>query len=110
MVVFNRFSKSLHLIHFPSLSSAFEMSELIFTHLFWHYGIPEDTVSDQGAHFIPPVWSTFMEKLGVSVSLTSGYHPQVNVQLEMGQSRNKPVSASILCRHPVVPGPVPVMG
>ncbi|KAI4889192.1 hypothetical protein NFI96_012963 [Prochilodus magdalenae] len=42
----------------------------------------ENIVSDRGTQFTSQVWSAFMERLGVSVSLTSGYHPQANGQCE----------------------------
>lgn len=54
----------------------------LFTHVFLHYGIPEDIVSDRGPQFTSRVWKAFMECLGVTVSLTSGYRPQANGQVE----------------------------
>ena len=39
-----------------------------------HYGVPEDIVSDRGPQFTSRVCRAFMERLGVSVSLTSGFH------------------------------------
>ena len=47
-----------------------------------HYGVPEDIVSDRGSQFTSMVWRAFMERLGVSVSLTSGFHPDRNGQGE----------------------------
>lgn len=38
----------------------------------------EDVVSD--LQFLSWVWGSFMENLGVTLSLTSGYHPQSNGQ------------------------------
>lgn len=51
-------------------------------YLFRYFGIPENIVSDRGTQFTSRVWASFMERLGVSVSLTSSYHPQVNRQVE----------------------------
>jgi transposase InsO family protein len=56
--------------------------EALFSHVFWHYRIPEDIVSDHGPQFISCIWKAFMERLGVTVSFTSGYHPQSNGQVE----------------------------
>ena len=39
-------------------------------------------VSDRGAQFTSQEWRAFMERLGITVSLTSGYHPQCNGQCE----------------------------
>ena len=54
----------------------------MFTHFFRHYGVPEDIVSDRVPQFTSRVWKEFMERLGVSVSLTSGFHPESNGQVE----------------------------
>ncbi len=50
--------------------------------VFCYYGIPEDIVSDWGPQFISKVWKAFFTLLGVTVSLSSGYHPQSNGQTE----------------------------
>ncbi len=58
------------------------MAELLFNRVFRYYGIPEDIVSDRGPQFISRVWKAFFSLLGVTVRLTSGYHPQSNGQTE----------------------------
>ncbi|KAK3560533.1 hypothetical protein QTP86_010890 [Hemibagrus guttatus] len=64
------------------LPTAMETAELMFNHIFRYFGIPEDIVSDQGPQFISRVWKAFFSRLGVAVSLSSGYHPQTNGQTE----------------------------
>lgn len=44
--------------------------------------IAEDIVSDCGPQFISQVWHSFFQLLRISVSLSSGYHPQTNGQTE----------------------------
>lgn len=66
----------------PKLSASFELAEILFQHVFHYFGPPEDVVSECGPQFTSQVWSSFLEKLGVMVSLTSGYHLQSNVQVE----------------------------
>ncbi len=61
-----------------ALSLVAEGSLLVFC----YYGIPEDNVSDWGPQFISKVWKAFFTLLGVTVSLSSGYHPQSNGQTE----------------------------
>ena len=68
LVVVDRFSTSCHLLPLPGLPTALQTVEALFTHVFWHYGVPEDIVSDQGAQFSSRVWKAFMEHLGVSVT------------------------------------------
>ncbi len=55
---------------------------VLFTQVFQNYGLPEEIVSDRGPQFISRVWKAFFRLLGVTVSLSSGYHPQTNGQTE----------------------------
>ncbi len=71
---------------FHQLKSAFctalETAETLFQHVFRNFGLPEDIISDRGSQFTSRVWRAFFRLLGVSVSLSSGYHPQTNGQTE----------------------------
>ncbi len=59
-----------------------EMAETLFNQVFRYFGIPEDIVSDRGPQLISRVWKAFFSLLDVTVSLSSGYHPQTNGQTE----------------------------
>ncbi len=78
----DRFTKSCRLIPLKNLPTAMETAEQIFNHVFRYFGIPKDIVSDRGPQFISRVWKNFLKLLGVTVSLSSGYHPQTNGQTE----------------------------
>ncbi len=82
LVVVDRLSKSCHLIPLKNLPTAMETAEQMFNPVFRYFGIPEDIVSDRGPQFISRVWKNFLKLLGVTVSLSSGYHPQTNGQTE----------------------------
>ncbi len=82
LVVVDRFSKSCRLIPLKRLPTAMETAELMFNHMFRYFGIPEDIVSDRGPQFISRVWKSFVKLLGVTISLSTGYHPQTNGQTE----------------------------
>ncbi len=82
LVIIDRFSKFCRLIHLTGLPTALQTAELLFNRVFRYYGIPEDIVSDRGPQFISRVWKAFFSLLGVTVSLTSGCHPQSNGQTE----------------------------
>uniref|UniRef100_A0A8C7TQH1 Gypsy retrotransposon integrase-like protein 1 n=1 Tax=Oncorhynchus mykiss TaxID=8022 RepID=A0A8C7TQH1_ONCMY len=82
LVIVDRFSKSCRLLPLPGIPTALQTAEALFTHVFRHYGVPEDIVSDRGPQFTSRVWRAFMERLGISVNLTSGYHPESNGQVE----------------------------
>ncbi len=82
LVIIDRFSKFCHLIPLAGLPTALQTAELLFNQVVHYYGIPEDIVSDRGPQFISRVWKAFFSLLGVTVSLSSGYHPQSNGQTE----------------------------
>ncbi|KAI2646606.1 Transposon Tf2-6 polyprotein [Labeo rohita] len=80
--VVDRFSKGCRFIPFPKLPTAMETAEALCNAVFRFYGLPEDIVSDRGPQFTSRLWSSFFRLLGVNVSLTSGYHPEANGQVE----------------------------
>lgn len=73
LVITDHFSCSIHLIPLAGLPTAFKLAEIMFNQVFRFYGIPEDVVSDQDPQFTSQVLHSFLEKLGMMVSLISGY-------------------------------------
>ncbi|KAK3557138.1 hypothetical protein QTP70_024736 [Hemibagrus guttatus] len=59
-----------------------QSAEAMFQHVFRNFGLPEDIVSDRGLQFTSRVWGLLCARLGIGVSLSSGYHPQSNGQAE----------------------------
>ncbi len=82
LTVVDRFSKACCFIPLPKRPTALETAEALCNYVFRFYGLPEDIVSDRGPQFTSWVWSAFCQKLNINVSLTSGYHPQSNGQVE----------------------------
>ncbi|KAK3519811.1 hypothetical protein QTP70_006485 [Hemibagrus guttatus] len=78
------YQRACKLILLKGLPTALETAEALFGNVFRHFGIPEDIVSDRWPQIISRVWRGFFKLLGVSVSLSSGYHPQTN-----GQTKRK---------------------
>ncbi len=82
LTVIDRFSKACRLIPLTKLPTAFETAEALMQQVFRFYGLPEDIVSDRGPQFTSRVWKAFCQQLNINVSLTSGYHPESNGQVE----------------------------
>ncbi|KAL0164369.1 hypothetical protein M9458_040122, partial [Cirrhinus mrigala] len=82
LVMVDHFSKMCKFFPLKGLPTAMETAETLFQHLFRHFGLPEEIVSDRGPQFISHIWQAFFKLLGVSVNLSSGYHPQTNGQTE----------------------------
>lgn len=82
LTVVDRFSKANHFVPLPKLSSAKEMAQLVFDHVFKIHGLPTDIVSDRGPQFVSHFWREFCRQVGATVSLSSGFYPQTNGQAE----------------------------
>ncbi|KAK3570829.1 hypothetical protein QTP86_027643 [Hemibagrus guttatus] len=82
LVIIDHFSKSCRLVPLPGPPTAFDTAQCLFNHVFRYFGLPEDIVSDRGPQFTSRVWKAFLKRLGVTVRLSSGYHPQTNGQTE----------------------------
>lgn len=82
LVVVDRFSKAARFIPLPKLPSAKETAELIISHVFRVFGIPQDIVSDRGPQFLSRFWGAFCRLFGTTASLSSGFHPESNGQTE----------------------------
>ncbi|KAL0151606.1 hypothetical protein M9458_053089 [Cirrhinus mrigala] len=82
LTIIDRFSKACRFIPLPKLPTAWETAQILLHQVFRFYGLPEDIVSDRGPQFTSRVWRAFCSQLNINVSLTSGYHPQSNGQVE----------------------------
>ncbi|KAK7921945.1 hypothetical protein WMY93_008847 [Mugilogobius chulae] len=94
LTIVDRFSKSAHFVPLPKLPSAQETAGLMVQHVFRLHGIPHDIVSDRGPQFVSQLWKAFCQSLGISVSLSSGFHPQTNGQSER---TNQDLEAALRC-------------
>uniref|UniRef100_A0A3P9IIZ6 Gypsy retrotransposon integrase-like protein 1 n=1 Tax=Oryzias latipes TaxID=8090 RepID=A0A3P9IIZ6_ORYLA len=82
LTIIDRFSKLAHAIPLQRLPSAKELATLVSQHLFRLHGLPLSITSDRGPQFIAAFWKEFCNLLGIKVSLSSGFHPQTNGQVE----------------------------
>ncbi|XDV16244.1 hypothetical protein PO909_016041 [Leuciscus waleckii] len=80
--VVDRFSKSCRFIPLAGLLTVLQTAKALLNHVFRLFGLPEDIISDRGPQFTSRVWKELCSKLNINVSLTSGYHPQANGQVE----------------------------
>lgn len=94
LTVVDRFSKMTRLIALPKLPSAKEIAAIMINHVFRIHGFPWDIVSDRGPQFVLCFWRKFCRLIGVTVSLTSGYHPESNGQTER---LNQQLETGLLC-------------
>jgi hypothetical protein len=65
LVVVDRFSKSCRLIPLPGLPTALQTAEALFTHVFRHYRVPEDIVSDRSPVHVQNLEGIYREAGGL---------------------------------------------
>lgn len=87
LTIVDRFSKTAHCVAPSKLPTALETADLLMSYIYRLHGIPTDIASDRGPQFISQVWKAFCQVLGATVSLSSDYHPQTNVQTEPALDR-----------------------
>lgn len=82
LVVVDRFSKMSRFVPLQKLPTARQTADTIMKEIVRYYGPPEEILSDRGPQFIARFWKSFWQLMGVTIRLTSGYHPQSNGQTE----------------------------
>ncbi len=53
------------------------------------YGVPVQLTSDRGTQFIPAIWDSLCQHLGIQHQPTTAFHPQVNGMVERCHRRLK---------------------
>lgn len=81
-LLWTAFLEAWHLEPLKGFPTSLETTEKLFQHVFQNFGIVEDIISDRSPQFLSGIWRSFFSHLIVSVSLSSGYHPQTNGQTE----------------------------
>lgn len=70
------------------------MTDYVLSHVFCLHGFPIHVVWDRGPQFICQFWKAFCFLLGATISLSPGYHPQSNGQMEC---LNQELETSLCC-------------
>lgn len=97
LTIVDRFSKMVHLVPLKKLPSTKELSEVLVWEVFRLHSLPENIVSDRGPQFVSRFWKEFCSFL-VSISLSSGFHPQTDGQSERSNQEVE-TKLRILCKE-----------
>jgi hypothetical protein len=82
-VVFDRLSKLIRIASTPANVDAPEVARLFHTHVYRHYGLPLEIISDRDPIFMSKFWTTPFEMLRVKLRPSSAYHPETDGQTEV---------------------------
>jgi hypothetical protein len=82
LVFICRRTKQAHFVPCKEAIDAVETANLFLTTVYRLHGLPDNVVSDRGPQFRSAFWKTLTSALGISLSLSTAYHPQTDGQTE----------------------------
>ena len=82
-VVVDRFTKYVHFIPLAHPYTAAKVAQLFMQFVFKLHGLPSTIVSDKDLVFTSKFWSELMKLQGISLVVSSSYHPQTDGQTEV---------------------------
>jgi hypothetical protein len=83
LTVVDRFSKFTHFIVLSHPYSAASVAKAFFNGIVRLHGIPCSIVSDQDTVFTSIFWSKLFKLVGVTLKMSSAFHPQTDGQSEV---------------------------
>jgi hypothetical protein len=82
LVVVDRFSKMACFIPLKTTATAKDVADLVFAHVFRHWGMPKTMLSDRDPKFIAKFWKQLFHKMGAELLRSSAYYSQTDGQTE----------------------------
>lgn len=86
MVVVDRLTKMRHYIPCRKDLSTKDQAFLFIRDVWKLHGLPDTIVSDRGTTFVNAFWSSVCSQLGITLALSTAYHPQTDGQTEIANS------------------------
>lgn len=80
--IIEEFSTSVHFVALPKLRLVVETAQFLTKPFFWLCGCPLDIVSSREPQLTSLAWKELCGALGAQTSLSFGFHPQINRQVE----------------------------
>lgn len=82
LVIVDRFSKYAHFVPLSHPFTAFTMAKLFLQHVYRLHGLPTSIISDRDRVFTSQLWQELFRLPGVSLKMSTAYHPQTDGQTE----------------------------
>ena len=81
-------------------SSAYDIAQLYYLHVFRHFGLPQRIISDRDKRFMSKFWTTLYGVLGTTLTPSSPYHPETDGQTErMNRTLTEALRAYVNAKH-----------
>ena len=82
LVIVCRLTKMRHLIPCRDTCIAEELADLYLRNIARQHGLLKTIISDRGTQFVARFWKTICESWGVTLKLSTAYHPETDGQTE----------------------------
>jgi transposase InsO family protein len=82
LVIIDRLTKWAIFVPTTSRITSAKLAELLLDHLVSQHGLPTTIVSDRGSKFTSKLWRYLTGRLGISLRLSTAFHPQTDGQTE----------------------------
>ncbi len=82
LVVVDRLTKMAHFIAIKKTIDSIETAQTLMKQVFKLHGLPDKIISDRGSQFASHVLQEMYKVLGITVALSTAYHPQTDGQTE----------------------------
>jgi transposase InsO family protein len=99
LVFVDRLTKYVHLVPTMDTLTARGFASLFMQHVFANHGMPRSVVSDRDPRWRNPFWQNVCRALGISLLLSTAYHPQTDGQTERANRVIKEILASYVNAH-----------
>jgi hypothetical protein len=83
LVIVDKLTKYAHFIPCTTTINEQETAKLLHDHIWCHYGLPRQIISDRDARWTGTLWSHLTNLLGIKRALTTAHHPQADGQTEI---------------------------
>ena len=82
-VVVDCLTKYAHFMGIKKTNSAKQIAEVFCKNIYKLHGFPKIIVSDRDAKFTSNFWKEFCKQVGITLNMSSAYHPHTDGQTEV---------------------------
>ena len=79
-MVVDRLTKYAHFMGIKNTDSAKQIAEVFCKNIYNLHGFPKIIVSDRDAKFTSNFWKELCKQVGITLNMSSSYHPQIDGQ------------------------------